>query len=435
LAVYHILADSEPFSRHQGGASAHWVAGVVAAAGLEEQTVVVCPEADGSFDFPYVWVAPEMGKISLLPRPLQHPILWRRRARFYAHLLKGFVSRLIPADIVYVHNRPEMALATVWAQQRRPIQIPVILAMNDCQLCNAPRPMVRHVAGRMTRVVFPTEFLHHQAYEKYGLHMRASVLPWGADDAQFHPYPDSPPAAPAPPSAFALGTGRDPLIVYAGPLLPSCGVHVLIETARLLHERGTAVRVLIIDRPDPGASMDGVPSRSELEDYLRRLRVSAGDNVWFESYMGTDHVAAAMQSAAVVVCPSIQNEAFGLSNVEAMAAGVAVAASCVGGIPEVFSEGGALLVPPGDPVALANAVQRLLGRTGVGRLMRREGRESFLRNFSWPRIAQSYVKLIESISIGLPLSSGSRAMASSQSLSGSLPTPVVRGEAVDLVYR
>ncbi len=87
MAVYHILPESEPFSRTAGGASAQWIAGVVTAAGLQNETIIVCPaageSADESWDFPYIWVAPEMGKISLLPRPLQHPILWRRRARFY----------------------------------------------------------------------------------------------------------------------------------------------------------------------------------------------------------------------------------------------------------------------------------------------------------------------------------------------------------------
>jgi spore coat protein SA len=402
VAVYHILADSEPFSRIRGGASAQWVAGVVAAAGLQEETIVVCPEADESWGFPYVWVAPEMGKISLLPRPLQHPVLWRRRARFYSRLLRGFVGRLDPRDIIYVHNRPEMALAMVWAQQGRTPANPVVLAMNDGQLANAPRPMVRHVAGRMARVVFPTEFLQHQAFDKWRLHMRASVLPLGADQTQFYPVERNQ-ADPllALPADSTTKTNNDPLIVYAGPLTPQSGVHVLLDAARLLTARGIGVRVLIIDRPEPGASTDGAPSRSDAEEYLRKLRLNSRENVWFESYAGVEQVAYAMQLAAVVCCPSLGDEPFGLINVEAMASGVPVAASCVGGIPEVFFEGGALLLPPGDPIALANAIERLLGKTGIARLLRREGRESFLRNYCWSRIATAYVELLASLPVDL----------------------------------
>ena len=94
----------------------------------------------------------------------------------------------------------------------------------------------------------------------------------------------------------------------------------------------------------------------------------------------------------------VKRRSFGLANVEAMASGVPVIASCVGGIPEVFFEGGALLVPPGDAIALANAIERLLGKTGVARLLRREGRQSFVRNYRWPQVAASYVQLIAAVS-------------------------------------
>jgi glycosyltransferase involved in cell wall biosynthesis len=281
-----------------------------------------------------------------------------------------------------------MALAMVWAQLDRRKQNPVILAMNDTQLAVAPRPMVRHVAGRMARVVFPTEFLQHQSYEKYRLHMRAAVLPFGADDTLFYPDPLEPPAM----------SGWDPLIVYAGPLTHHSGVHVLLDAARLLRGRGIGIRLLIIERSEPGASAEAAVNRSDHDEYVRRLRSKAADNVWFETYTGIEHVAEAMRSAAIVVSPWLGDEAFGLANVEAMASGAPVVASCVGGIPDVFFEGGALLIPPSDAIALANAIERLLGKTGVAKLLRREGRQSFLRNYRWPAVAAAYVDLIAAVS-------------------------------------
>jgi glycosyltransferase involved in cell wall biosynthesis len=379
LAVYHILSESEPFSRAAGGASAHWIHGVVSAAGLRDETIVVCPEADDSFDFPYVWVAPEMGKISLLPRPLQHPILWRRRARFYAHLLKGFVGRLAPQDSIYVHNRPEMALAMVWAQQGRLQRNPVVLTINDSQLAQAPRPMVRHVAGRMARVVFPNEFLYRQVFEKYGLHMRVSILPFGADETVFYP-----------PLELSAAHLDRPQIVYVGPLTERQGVHILLDAMRLLMRRGVDAELYVIERPDPGASLNFGAGRQDGGEYLRSLRAMNGTNARFAPYLGSDQVANAMRSAVAVCCPSIGDEGFGLCNVEAMACGVPVAASCVGGIPDVFAEGGGLLVPPSDPVALANAIERLMGKTGLSRILRGEGYENFLRHYCWPRIAAAY---------------------------------------------
>ena len=385
MAVYHILGESESFSRRSGGAAAQWIAGVISAAGLQHETVVVCADADDSWGFPYVWVAPEMGKISLLPRPLQHPIFWRRRARFYSHLLKGFASRLQPQDAIFVHNRPEMALAMVWAQQGKQQRNPVVLAMSDSRLAHAPRPMVRHVAGRMAKVAFPTEYLYHQAFEKYRLHMRTAVMPFGADEQVF--YPDELRAQP-----------ELPQIAYVGPLTEQRGVHVLLEAMRLLLQRGVRVELCIVERQDPGESLESIPNRTAREEYLRRLQALSGPNVRIAPYMGLEHVADVMRNAVAVCCPSLDAEAFGLSNVQAMASGVPVAASCVGGIPEVFADGGGLLIPPGDPAGLAHAIERLLGRTGLSRLLRQEGYASYQRSFSWASIARSYTELIE----GLP---------------------------------
>jgi glycosyltransferase involved in cell wall biosynthesis len=69
-----------------------------------------------------------------------------------------------------------------------------------------------------------------------------------------------------------------------------------------------------------------------------------------------DDVPALLRLCAVVVLPSRQ-EAFGRVLIEAMATGVPVVASAVGGIPEVCADGvTALLVPPEDPEALSVAI-------------------------------------------------------------------------------
>jgi glycosyltransferase involved in cell wall biosynthesis len=71
-------------------------------------------------------------------------------------------------------------------------------------------------------------------------------------------------------------------------------------------------------------------------------------------------VVAWLQAADVVVVPS-RREGFGLAAVEAMACGTPVIAAAAGGLPEVVRDGeNGLLVPPGDPAAIARALERLL---------------------------------------------------------------------------
>ena len=92
--------------------------------------------------------------------------------------------------------------------------------------------------------------------------------------------------------------------------------------------------------------------------------------------------------ATVFVCPSIY-EPFGLINLEAMACGTAVVASRVGGIPEVVVDGETgMLVPPGDPAALAAAVRGLAADPERAARLGRAGRERVEAAFSWTRIAE-----------------------------------------------
>lgn len=89
-----------------------------------------------------------------------------------------------------------------------------------------------------------------------------------------------------------------------------------------------------------------------------------------------EDVPRLLRSAAVAVVPSVWAEAFGLTVVEAMAAGVPVVASRVGGIPELVTDGvTGLLVPPGDPAALAAGIHRLLDDAELRGAIARAGSE------------------------------------------------------------
>jgi glycosyltransferase involved in cell wall biosynthesis len=80
---------------------------------------------------------------------------------------------------------------------------------------------------------------------------------------------------------------------------------------------------------------------------------------------------------------------FGIPTAEANASGVAVVTSRIAGLPEVVEHGKTgLLVPPGDPSALADAIIRLLEDDRLRRSMGDAGRRRVLQYFTWDRIAQ-----------------------------------------------
>lgn len=125
---------------------------------------------------------------------------------------------------------------------------------------------------------------------------------------------------------------------------------------------------------------------------LCRLRAELGlcERVHFLGRAGRPAVHSLMRGATGVVVPSLL-EPFGIVSLEAMAAGKALLASSVGGIPEVVPHGHAVrLVPPGNVEALAEGLRWL--KSGVSGDCA-EGLRRHAMRFVWPRIAERYLSV------------------------------------------
>jgi starch synthase len=104
-----------------------------------------------------------------------------------------------------------------------------------------------------------------------------------------------------------------------------------------------------------------------------------------------------LSHATVFACPSLY-EPLGIVNLEAMACGTAVVGSRVGGIPEVVADGRTgLLAPPGDPVALAHALNTLVTDPDRAAALGRAGRERAVAEFSWAQIAAQTAQLYQAL--------------------------------------
>jgi glycosyltransferase involved in cell wall biosynthesis len=111
-----------------------------------------------------------------------------------------------------------------------------------------------------------------------------------------------------------------------------------------------------------------------------------------------DQVTASFTAAAVAVVPSRWAEPFGLVAVEAMAAATPVVASDVGGLADIVVPGvTGLRVPPGDPVALAGALDGLLADPGLRIRMGRAGRaraQRYTAGAVVPRVIEAYARAL-----------------------------------------
>lgn len=154
------------------------------------------------------------------------------------------------------------------------------------------------------------------------------------------------------------GLSSPPRLVYAGRLSPEKGVAVLLRSLALLEVQAPGLRPILT------LAGDG-PERAALE--VDAARLLPPGRVVFMGQLDRDVLSRCLDDADVCVQPSL-TEGFSKAWLDAMSHGLPVIASEVGAARAVIGAAGerGLLVPPGDPEALARALERLLASPGGG---------------------------------------------------------------------
>jgi D-inositol-3-phosphate glycosyltransferase len=179
---------------------------------------------------------------------------------------------------------------------------------------------------------------HYQAAPE-----RICVSPPGVDHAVFTPGDRSTARA-----AFGLGPG--PVVGYVGRIQERKGIDVAIAAVA----RIPGCRLLVVGGPS------GPTGRGDFKSLRRLADDLAPGRVLFHGPMAHSAVVEAYRASDAVVVPS-HSESFGLVALEAMAAGVPVVASRVGGLPYVVVDGSSgCLVSGHDPAAYAAALESIL---------------------------------------------------------------------------
>ena len=180
--------------------------------------------------------------------------------------------------------------------------------------------------------------------------------------------------------ASARGSRPRRVIATVANLRPGKGHDVLLKAAANVVRRIPDVTFLIIG--------DG-PRREELERLAASLRISA--QVQFTGYRSD--VPEMLRQADVFAFPSFM-EASPNAVIEAMAAGLPIVATRVGGIPEVIEhERSGLLVAPGDDRALAAALVRAIERPALASQLGDAARQAVEARFSFDRMVGEFQQL------------------------------------------
>ena len=205
-----------------------------------------------------------------------------------------------------------------------------------------------------------------------------SVLPMGCDTSAFGPQYRQP---------NVFGSGEGPVVLFVGRLTEIKGLPILLQAME--HVSG---RLAIVG--------DG----TLLEEY-RRLAAPLVGRAQFWGQCSLQQLRSLYASADVFCAPSIrlpsgQEEGFGLVVLEAMASGTPVVGSNTGGIADMIRDGeNGLLVPPGQPNALAEAINRILSEPALRSRLAQGGSET-ARRYDYTAVGGSYAAVLRSLMEG-----------------------------------
>jgi starch synthase len=239
-------------------------------------------------------------------------------------------------------------------------------------------------------VVAVSQSMKKDVQELYGVDAdRIRVIPNGIDVAEFRRRPD-------PERLRKHGIDLDkPYVLFVGRITRQKGIiHLLHALAHL--PTGTQI-VLCAGAPDTPEIGE------EMKAKVAELLASRPDLVvhWIAEMVSREDLIAFYSHAGIFVCPSVY-EPFGIINLEAMACGVPVVASRVGGIPEAVAEGetgilidvdpvGGTDFEPRDPAAfarrLADGIIALLENPERRAAFATAGRKRVEDHFSWESVA------------------------------------------------
>jgi glycosyltransferase involved in cell wall biosynthesis len=299
---------------------------------------------------------------------------------FVAVALRGLVAERLRAeryDVVHVHWVVPNAVLVADVVHAHGLPLVVSLHGSDVFLAERLRP-ARGLAGRVFAgagaVTACSRDLLDRALRLGSPPARSRVVPYGVDVEAFSPHATTGDAA----GRLSTAPGRA-LVVAVGRLVEKKGFRDLLTAAA--NTQGIEV---------------AIAGEGDLRGALEAQARAAGTPVRFLGKLDRAGVAHVLAAADVVAVPSVVDDAGnvdGLPNVllEALAAGRAVVATRVAGIPDVVEDGvNGLLVPERDPAALAAALARLAREPETRARLGAAARQGAVERLGWNAAARAF---------------------------------------------
>jgi len=343
-----------------------------------------------------------------IKRPLFSTDLW-----YTAYALKIALDlRKQKCDVVHVYNYPKFA----WLIKRLNPRLLVVLNMHGEWLTQIAFTNLHQRLREIDLVLSCSNFITESTAAKFpDIASRCKTVPMGVS-----------------PDVFTLadqGSRRDARsprkLLYVGRISPEKGVHDLLDAFELVNRQFPDASLTIVG-PEWIAQREHIVDLS-LErslvnslapfyenGYLRKLKQrlspDAAKRVTFTGLVAHNQVADYYAAADIYINPSLY-ESFGMSIIEAMAAGVPVVTTRVGAVPELISHGqSGLLVETANPEAIAEAVAYLFTDAKLRASIPCVARD-VSRQFSWEAICSTLIRAYQGL-LGVEVSEATAACSS-----------------------
>jgi len=281
-------------------------------------------------------------------------------------------------DVLHVHEpvSPSLSMLALWAATG-PIVATFHTANLRSRVMQAAYPILRPSLEKISARIAVSEDARRTVVEHFG--GDAVVIPNGVYVDRF---------ATAAPRPQWRGTAERPTAAFLGRIdEPRKGLPVLAAAVPAVLAARPGTRFLVLGRGDGDEALDGLAPRERAAVELL-------------GPLGDEDKAALLRSVDVYVAPHTGGESFGIVLVEAMSAGAPVVASGLGAFRRVLDDVAlGVLVPPGDPEALAASLVRLLADPSErSRLSLAASRA--VRRYDWDRVAGQVLAVYETVRLG-----------------------------------
>jgi len=316
--------------------------------------------------------------------PTDYPLFEHSPYAFALAVKQHEVALREKLQVMHVHYAIPHA-ATAWLAKQmledegRQLQLLTTLHGTDITLVGRDPSyfsLTRFSIEKSDRVTAVSAFLRQETYRAFGcVDCQVDVVPNFINPAEYHPPVEGPPRT-------ALAPAGHRVLIHVSNFRAVKRVADVVRVFAGVRRTVPSTLILVGDGPD----RDLVQDEAERLDVRRDVRF----------FGRVDDVADLLREADLFLLPS-ETESFGLAALEAMACGVPVLASAVGGLPEVVVDGETgYLTPGGDVAAMTERALRLLGDPAAHLRFRRQAAVRALE-FSTDRIVPRYERIYEEL--------------------------------------